>query len=215
MNRLIVVIIILVFTSCSVSRHVVLNGEFEETNWGPMWEKYIFNNDSIFFHYYGDDTHGSFDKGKFTLIGRKLHLDYDSLIVDKPVCKYSEKSYSDSLKLSLVIMNAGSADKIQIYNKDELVKEKSLVSDSVFIRVKRPCDNLQVKILNDYVIKQEIKYEFNVNVKEFSCCTVEYYPSNSWYKFNREADEIIKLKKLSETSFETQRGKYKWIFKKK
>jgi len=85
MKSLIVVILILVFTSCSVSRQVVLSGKFEETNWGPMWEKYIFNNDSIFLHYYGDDTYGLFDKGKFKLIGRKLHLDYDSLVVDKPL----------------------------------------------------------------------------------------------------------------------------------
>jgi len=200
------------FTSCSISRQVVLNGTFEETNWGPMWEKYIFKSDSTFFHYYGDDTYGSFDKGKFKLNGKKLYLDYDSLIVNKPVYVYSEKSESDSLKLSLVIMSAGAEDNIQIFKRDKLIDELNLISDTVSIRIKRPCDNLKIKILYDYVTKKEVKYEFNINVKEFSCCMVEYYPSNSWYKFNQKDDEFYKLKKLSDSYFETHRGKYKWFF---
>ena len=213
MNRLIVIIIILVFTSCSVSRQVVLSGKFEETNWGPMWEKYIFTNDGIFLHYYGDDTHGSFDKGKFELIGRKLDLDYDSLIVDKPILSNTKKAFSDSLTIDFTLKSL-SHDIIQIYNESKLLEEVNFKSDTLTVKIKRPCDILRVVVLCDYITKKEKLYDFDIDVSGMSKCFIDYFPSNSWYKFNKRDDETIKLKKLSETNFEIHRGEYKWIFKK-
>jgi len=200
---------------------VKLIGRFNEKNWGPMTEEYIFNNDGSFQNFYFDDTHGSFGKGKFYLTRRTLHLDYDSIELDNPILSKFEVTESDSVTINLTIMDIGD-DNIRFINEGEIVKETNLKDYRVSATFKRPIEKIKIQVYTEYIeennnkvlLKEEINSEFEIFINGFSCCSYDYYPSNSWFSFNTDRDEEKSLKRLTNTHFEYGTKKLKWIFEK-
>lgn len=208
--------LILTLMSCSGIKHALFVGKYQEVGWSPMSQQYIFNADNTFEHYYADDTYGTFGKGKYKIHGNRIVLNYDILPIDSLIILETVNKPSDSLKLEMIIMNAGFASDIRIYEKDSLIYKSYIKSDSISVALKKPVSKINIKVGTFFEgVINENKFESVLNVEDYSYCKFEYFPSNSWYEFNTDKDEIIKLRNTKEGYFEIRKGKYKWLYQRK
>lgn len=204
---------ILIFMSCGGIKQTSFVGTYHETAYGPMSEVYIFKADNTFEHYYADDTYGKFGRGKYKIKGNRLVLNYDVLPIDSLIILETINKPSDSLKLEMIIMSVSNTNEIRIYEKDSLIYESFLFDDTISVALKRPVSKINIKAGNyNSRIKNETKLISELIVENYSYCKFEYFPSRSWYKFNTEKDENIKLRNFKEGYFEIKRGKYRWRF---
>ena len=213
---LIYIVSILILISCNGIKQLAFVGEYHEIGWSPMSQEYKFNKDNTFEHYYSDDTYGTFGKGTYKIHGNRLILDYDYLPVDSLIFIEKVNKPSDSIKLDMIIMNAGFASDIRIYEKDSLIYKSHIKSDSISVSLKKPLTKIKIMVgtFFDGVI-DETKFEREINVESYSYCKFEYFPSDSWYEFNTDKDKIIKLKNIRDGYFEIHKGKYEWRYQRK
>lgn len=202
--------------SCKGIKQLSFLGEYDEIGWNPMSQEYRFHNDNRFEHYYSDDTYGTFGKGTYKIHGNRLILDYDFLPVDSLILVEKLNKPSESLELCMKIMNAGFSSEIRIYEKDSLIYKSHINSDSISLSLKRPLTQINIKAGSFFEgdIK-ETKFEKEINVENCSYYKFEYFPSDSWYKFNTEKDKVIKLRNIRDGYFEIHKGKYEWRYKRK
>lgn len=121
MKFIVIFILFLVFSSCTGVNKSTFPGTYKETSWSPMSETYVFKKDNTFEHYYSDDTYGTFGRGTYKIHGRRTILYYDILHEDSLICIEKKKGVSDSLKLEMIIMNAGFASEVVIYEKEKKI----------------------------------------------------------------------------------------------
>jgi len=213
---LIYTISILTLISCKGIKQLAFVGEYHEVGWSPMSEDYKFYKDNRFEHYYSDDTYGIFGKGTYKIQGNRLVLDYDFLPVDSLIFIEKINKPSDSLELDMIIMNAGFASDIRIYENDSLIYKSYIKSDSISVRLKKPLTEIRIKVGTFFEgVIDETKFEREINIEHYSYFKFEYFPSDSWYKFNTDKDKIIKLRNIRNGYFEIHKGKYEWRYKKK
>jgi len=189
-------------------------GEFHETNWRPMSQKYIFNTNNTFKHYYADDTYGTFGRGTYKIKGRRLYLIYDVLPIDSLIFIETKSEPADSVRLDLIIKDGGAATDMKIFVKDSLIYDSYIKSNPISVCLKKPNDKVKIKTGTFFEdIINETFFETEIDFKNYSYCKIEYFPSNSWYKFNTDKVKVLKLKNYKEGCFEIHTRKYKWIYK--
>lgn len=201
-------------SSCHSIKQNELIGVYNEYCWSPMSQSYVFNDDGTFEHFYEDDTYGQYGRGKFTLKGRKLKLNYEYLPIDSTIFIKKQIANSDSLKIKMVIMTGGLDDDVKIYEKNNLLKITRLNNDTLSFSIIKPTNEITIKIGKYFANISKTYLEINVDTKNYSYCFIEYFPSKSWYEFIQKEDQIITLNKFNNGYFETSRGKSKWCYRK-
>lgn len=214
MSKLLKIISLMFLCSCALYKNVDISGTYEETHWGPMTQEYIFNNNGTFLQNYSDDTYGTFGKGTYELKKKRLQLKYDSLLIDQPIITKSRRISTDSLNF-ILILNDCFSKTLKVFNEEELFYKANIQTDTLYFRFKRPIDNLRIQVVEDMVTKEELRFEFSIELSDYSLCEVEYYSSNSWCKYNSEKNSVVRVRKLKEDSFELHKGKYYWVYKRK
>jgi len=162
-KNIIFTLIFFLLLSCSGIKKSMIIGEFHETNWRPMSQKYIFNTNNTFKHYYADDTYGTFGRGTYKIKGRRLYLIYDVLPIDSLIFIETKSEPADSVRLDLIIKDGGAATDMKIFVKDSLIYDSYIKSNPISVCLKKPNDKVKIKtgtffedIINETFLKQKL-----------------------------------------------------------
>ena len=211
MLRLTILIYVILLVSCEVNKQVALNGEFGDSGWSPMWSKYIFETDSTFRYYWGDDLYGSFGRGSYSLSGRRLTLTYEALTLDEPHVIFTESDDSDSLTVEFEFVDFP-LQVVSLESSDTTLIWKDVYEYPIKLKVSRPIGSLVLKIEHHIESKKEVR--FKIASSNLSYIKLEYYPSNSWFRYYEPGNEKMRLYNLTDSTFEMRYRRYKWVYSK-
>ncbi len=187
MNIKFILLLFPLFYSCRTIDLENFHGTYTEECRRPMKEEITFFKNGKFEIEYFDDTHGQYHKGDFEISGNQINLLFDSIYTDSLILIKSNALYTDSCELKLHLKDFCFNQNAIIFNDDTIVTQGLMQGDLLHVHIPRLSDTINIKIGHYYNNKfsnnnyQEIK----IYIKEYSYCEFEYYPSDSWYKFNQ------------------------------
>jgi len=214
----IVLIIILGFFNEIHAQNI--QGLWKEIYWSPMTSYFYFDTlDNSFKYYYHDDTHGSFGKGHFSINGNKIVLDYDSIECDKPIIeRFDNDLINDSTKITF-FHYWGFPKRIDLISNGERIYSKwtassdSIIEDYLYIQIPHKLDKITIEIYDFNGSTDELITSFDCRLYENPFCNIYYYPSKSWYDYNKTGKIEIKINWAGNDRFDIK-GKNKYRFEK-
>lgn len=184
MKYYILLLFLIIISSCTTINEIA--GTYNEECTWPSHEVLMLNEDSTFSFKGFYDIIGQYAHGTYSLKFNKITLHNNEIQTDTLILLDTKSNISDSCFVTIKIVDLNWDHWLFFYSSDLLIGQTPIIDDVASIKLPRDSKQLIVKIgsKRDYKLNSCDLFINHFSIGNYSECSYEYYPSNSFFKFN-------------------------------